>query len=761
VRIDFKFTDRKELPAIKDHLFTNRQTILEYIEDSGLTHILKKLQIDLDADDKICFYLDCETDISLARQIVSQIVDVDTLKKYLERNKAHKLFERILSGIISGFDIIPFVSLGKLANDLFLALNKTIDVDFEHISDYKIDKAVVDLLNNIILEHPQIYVLFDNFGELKPHENKFVTKLLQQENIYTLFTISRHTLKSGIEIVSKTNSIINCSTTDIIVSRPDKTLTQKLFECYNTPYFNEYDNYFDRNSWNIHYIMTIIRGFPLTISGLNTVQKHIIKIMQTLETPIQRSLLFEIINNTDTMIIEESELNLDVLLEKNLFVENSDGVFINKFISDEFYPRLYLTEILPITSVVLNVFDKHLSELTIGQLQFAVNNLKRDYTRKKTYVLTLVRKLKSQNNFVDTELLDCLYSFDTIEELLYICSLYYNEQIYDAPYRKMKNHICFSKKRSYKILFSLICERIHKDNYYDALEKLINSSRNDNEAVLLVAVLFVAYLNSNKTADYQKILHDNNSKYYYEKYKSTDNYVYLLRNISFYLNDENVAIRNYEYCLNKFKNTDPVNYSRTYANFLNFLMTINRNQTPFLVEKAEEVRNILEYNDIRYIFLNISYGLYLMKYTNEDPSPYFDCIILEHGSLITPHIYARVNKAMYIVKHNNRKGLREMYKIKDEFYFNTNVAASAWDFYDINLMLAEYINGLNNVELLERIKLLPNRASRPKSEFLYSYYEGKFSTHSLYKNADWEMLFAPGFIFYRGFNAEKLIHINF
>jgi len=482
--------------------------------------------------------------------------------------------------------------------------------------------------------------------------------------------------------------------------------------------------------------------------------------MQILETSINRELLLKVLMFSYDIIINSPANEINKLLEKKVLIENADGISINRNISSEIFLQIPLSERLIIISNVLKAFEPNRTSLTLGQCLFAVKNLSKDYTRKKSYALDLIKGLKKKNLPISIDLLDGLYSFDTLDELLFVCSIYYDEQIYDAPYRKMYSHNKFKRQRRYKILFALICERIHIDNYYTALENLIDSSHNIEETVLLVAVLFVAYLNSNKTEEYQKIISDKTSQYFHKKYDSTKNYAYLLRNVSYYLTDTELAARNYDFCLNKFKNNDPVNYNRTLANFLNFLMVNHSEITPFLEEKAKEVQKILEFNDIKYIYLNISYGLYLMKYTNENPIPYFDCITLEPGSLITPHLYARTNRAMYIVRTDRRKGLNEMYKIQDEFKFEPNIAASAWDFYDINLILAKYINGICDTEILEKIRQLPNRPSRPKSEFLYDFYKEKFATNSTFEEKEWKKLFLPGYIFYRGFDAEILIDIN-
>lgn len=69
-----------------------------------------------------------------------------------------------------------------------------------------------------------------------------------------------------------------------------------------------------------------------------------------------------------------------------------------------------------------------------------------------------------------------------------------------------------------------------------------------------------------------------------------------------------------------------------------------------LNNKIKEVRSILEFNDPKYLYLNINYGIYLMLNTEDDPTPYFDSILYNSGTTETPYIYAKINQALYIAK---------------------------------------------------------------------------------------------------------------
>lgn len=156
------------------------------------------------------------------------------------------------------------------------------------------------------------------------------------------------------------------------------------------------------------------------------------------------------------------------------------------------------------------------------------------------------------------------------------------------------------------------------------------------------------------------------NKYYYKNYEDCENYLYLLRNISYYIDDVSVAVQNYEQCLYAFKLKDPVNYNRTVSNYLCYLMRHNFDNSAIakLDAIAKETQEILEYNDEKYMYLNNNYGIYLMRYTCEDPSAYFSCIPYSTGTTETPYIYAQINLALYYEKVNPTMALYIMRDIQ-------------------------------------------------------------------------------------------------
>lgn len=89
---------------------------------------------------------------------------------------------------------------------------------------------------------------------------------------------------------------------------------------------------------------------------------------------------------------------------------------------------------------------------------------------------------------------------------------------------------------------------------------------------------------------------------------------------------------------------------------------------------------------------------------------------------------------------------------------NSNVVPTKI-FYQINRILVEYMNGINNRDLLNEIKCNPLRGDAKYAESLFSYYARRFNRKQKYEEKDWKKLFLPYYIFYHGFDAKLLLSI--
>lgn len=143
-----------------------------------------------------------------------------------------------------------------------------------------------------------------------------------------------------------------------------------------------------------------------------------------------------------------------------------------------------------------------------------------------------------------------------------------------------------------------------------------------------------------------------------------------------------------------------------------------------------------------------------MLETDEDPTQYFESILLDSGTTETPYIYSQINQALYISKHNPAKALEHLNEIY--YYVCNSKVVPTKIFYKINRLLVEYMNDINNEALLNEIKSSPLRGNIKDTNRLYSFYSYRFKNKIKYKKSDWKSCFLPGYIFYHGFDAELL-----
>lgn len=535
-----------------------------------------------------------------------------------------------------------------------------------------------------------------------------------------------------------------------------------LFKCYNRTYKDEYLNVFERYDRNIHIIMSYIRGFDMDFIKLDVYTVSILKMLILVDTPINKELtkrIFERINHLPFDFVSNIFFEKINHLQKKGIIEidKENNINLNKKIVTQYTITISLIDRLTISREIINEFEAYKERLSIPLLKFAIQNLDKDYNRRKSYILLLI-DYQQKSGRIEQEYLDMLFYLDDINDLIRTCSIYYNLQVYDVPLYRIIQHSQYNNDRRIQILKALLHERLHEGDYCQELKLLLESSKNIDERCLLLAILFTAQFNSGKNYESRCVLDDVNNELYYKNFAGSRYYPFLLRNISYYIEDVECGIRNYNLCLNKFRNADPVNYNRTLSNFIGYLMrNINNDQAHRILAKTiPEIKNILEFNDEKYAYLNINYGIYLMLETDEDPTQYFECILFDGGTTETPYVYAKINQALYVAKHDTSLAL----SLLDDIYYsivqNSNVVSTKI-FYNINRILVEYMSNKYNYELLTEIENNPLRGDIKYTKQLVSSYRYKFDKKTKFRPNDWKKFFLPGYIFYHGFNAELLL----
>lgn len=296
---EFKFICREEeLNFAKEALLDKNFIIYHYFNDSGLTHYLKKLTMDLNTKNELCFYIDCAKKQSISVQIATQIISSSDKQKISTYTQNEGLvIKKIINSLTSSIDIIPFVNTGELISGLTNAIKSTLDTDIEHLSDYKIEKAIIQMLKQLVKKGKinKVIFLMDDISSLIPESLDFVGKIMDFNIVSILATMPNNHLSIGTENLSKI-----CSNTlepfqiDKVFERPNDRIIQGLFKCYERKFEEKYLNIFNRYERNIHIIMSYIRGFQMDFMNLEKKSIHILKIMLILDTSIKYKTLYDI-----------------------------------------------------------------------------------------------------------------------------------------------------------------------------------------------------------------------------------------------------------------------------------------------------------------------------------------------------------------------------------------------------------------------------------------------------------------------------------
>ena len=759
----FKFVKRDtELSNIMYNLKSNKIILLDANNKSGLSHFLKKIWLDFCKDNETCFYIDGEENQNLSQQILYEVLSYANntelehkLKNYPKKN----VILAIIKSLIYPLDLIPYIpNIGSTIVNFIDCIDETLDVDIEHVHDYKIEKAIFKLFSKL---DNTIYFIIDNPEKLSRDSYNFLIKLYESFDVKIVLAFPNCNIDKKMEIISRnfSSNALNIKQLNDYFERPDNELIEALFVCYEKEYDKNLIDYFEKYNRNIHVIMAYLKGFKVNLDILSEEETHILKILIVLNTDININVLFKIYKkkNLKYSEIEYNEFNnyCDILIKHCFIKINSNNLIVlNKNLISEVLIEIPFIEKQIITTQIIDVIETS-NQITIAQCEFAINHLSKDYSRRKEFIFKLI-KLESFYECINSNYLDMIFSFNNLNDLIKICSLYYNLHIFDAPYIKMQQYKKYQTNRAYKILFALITERLHIGRYATRLENIVKETENIDQKCLLLSTLFVAYLNTNSDDKKYSMLQNPKDPFYYKKFSKSSNYPYLLRNVSYYILNVNEGIKNYNYCLSQFKNRDPINYNRTISNYICYLMKNDKNKQciSILESKINEVEQILSFNDERYIYLNVNYGLYLMKYNKGNPEKYFKCITYASGTTETPYIYAQINLAIYTLKKNPIKALEIMDVI--EYNVQKTSVIMTKQFYMINRCLIEYANGNYDYELIASIRKTPFRGDKKYVENLYIEYKKRFDNNIVYTNSDWNKLHCPGYLFYRYYDVNKL-----
>lgn len=421
----FKFVCRDdETNTVIDSLKENHIVLFHCQTNSGLTHFLKHIMKLLWDDESVCFYIDGEAKTTIAEQIIGQTV-LFSKDDSIEQNKVTKLLKKrdsgdvvfnVITSCLYALDAIPMLpNVGTIANALIASIKEIIDVDQEHISDFKTEKAVIHFFTKLKdKKKKDIVLLIDNPQKLTSDEYSYLHILIKRFRVRILLPFNTETLSSELEFISKNSSSPDFSQESIYkiakeFERPDNKLIRALYKCYGVDFVPTKLDYYEKVDRNIHIIMADIFGLPISIDAIDDRLHYLLKVLVVVGSSVPESVLFPVLRmqNIKSMELTDSELKARCKYAQELGALKMDfssitqeSVYtINKQLSINSINQIGFVEKQSIVSATIKSMDMQINSLSPSLLEFAISHLEHDYTHAKEYILAHANQLYKKKQY--------------------------------------------------------------------------------------------------------------------------------------------------------------------------------------------------------------------------------------------------------------------------------------------------------------------------------------------------------------------------
>lgn len=442
---EFKFVKREnKLETITKSLSDYNLVTFKSMDKSGLSHFLKKIMQLLWNENSVCFYIDGKSDLSLSKQIIGQVTlfsqndkcESNRITKLLRETSTGDIIVDVVTSCLYALDMIPFLQgIGSVANGLMTSIADTIDSDKNHIDDFKTEKAIDSFFKKIHKKlDKQIYLLIDDPCEMKSFDRAFLAKIISDHHLKVLFALNCSKPQENAKFISDMK-LSECVSISMCFLRPDDELICALYECYGQKFDKSLIPFFDIHDRNIHIIMSKIYGTAINMEHIDDKTTYLLKVLFTINTPIPEKILFNILKRQNLRTMEESNqdiakrctsaVGLNIVHKITYNINTEESYYLDKYYGLENINNITYAEKSKIITDTIAVMDYHIESLSIDLLKFAIDNLEHDYSHSKKYILALIRK-QVPNSCIEFNYLDKLNFFEDINELMYVCGIYYN-----------------------------------------------------------------------------------------------------------------------------------------------------------------------------------------------------------------------------------------------------------------------------------------------------------------------------------------------
>ena len=773
-------------------------TLCLYNDKTGISRFLLETEALFDKKKEICFFIDAASaSISYADQIVRKITGStgdleEIINKETSSKRKKEILKSVLGGVVkSSVAVVGGKIIADFASVLVDSVKKTLNVSIEHSGDFKFEKAIIDFVSNIYEKHDKkTFFVVDNALNVDLTTGSFFSQMIKNKGANFLFALNN---VPGFKMnVNSSEMRIKIKSLALAEKIPAKLnefnlneLNEKFVEEFWSRYNDETIPYGASQLKNIYQIIELVER----VDEISTDASAIINILNCLESKhlsnavvkITLNLLLRIFNIYKTSKFDD-ELERDTFvaladsLVRKTLIQKNDNLYYANYNSTRGKSKTDTVETLLIKRSIFEVL-KNECDLTCEQrilsVELAIEQNAPTAAKKLLfnffeYEEAVANKSKKIRDYsFPTSLLNNFHIYDTLKDLLDVCIVYFNKENPRAALERLQKNINLKDQnpRAYDTMQALCLEQIKQGSFKEQIEHLVSTSKNIDEKCLLVSVLFGIYSDNNDKSNYDDIVSNTNSPIHHLKFINSKYYIYLLSNVAFHKENLEEGSRDYKGLLSKINRANPILYQRISTNYLGYLIARSHETGCRLAKKEletliEEIQNeiIVHPYDNRCNRLYVNYGIYLMLYTTEDPTPFFDRIPYQAEGYGVTYITAQRSKAMYFAKIERADiAINIMDKLYNDSIENIDVNGIKNN-YHINYALLKYIergaaeaydylikNGIKSDPVGNRKKLLTNAL-----EF--------YKTHDkAYEAADWSKLARLRYSLYRHADPALLV----
>ncbi len=540
-----------------------------------------------------------------------------------------------------------------------------------------------------------------------------------------------------------------------IIWAPDEKMIKELYRLYEKDY-NPQNGVV--NEKNIYKIMNLIINDDNLFAFDEVELLNYISCGKSILTEDILQLCY--VSNIKHLIgLGEFKTVLQKMIEQNILRKENGHITLNCEWSIPFIDKvMYNAKICEI------LFRQNYKRLNSDQLTFVIEN-EQLFARKIEAAIYLAKSLYKQGKNISEKLsilikeaLEKEQNENKKEQLEVLLAIYY---LKNFNYSSAKILLEKSARRSFllKKLYAYSLNRTQ--NLEDAISLLIelmSQTSDKEELAILLSILLISFLHNNQLDEALAIYNNKSDFFNYKQIQSTNNKVYFLRNIIYYLSSQEA-----EECLSTIKyvssetNQNVLIFS-AYNNFFARMIAVNQLPDPMFIQEMLNRSQELPYYEQRLFFNNL--GLYYLETNFTEALKCFEkveFITKSHSEL--PYLYSKINTAITYAYHGEMNQGRNIMDELADLVENSKLVTIKSAYYSA-LLLLDYMEGKSIQESSSKLLQYPFRAGKKQTELYVKKVKQYIESKQCYSKDVFKQIFKKNVTFYWYIDPLALFNSN-